>query len=65
MKRLFKVLVLISLASCGFSSPNGYVIGTSGYLKEYNTGKFERLNKIDRAQLNNLIRRIDDQKINQ
>lgn len=61
-KVFFAVLVSVSLSACGVSTPGGYVLGTTGYLEEYNTGRsrrepLESVTESDRRQLSQLTER--------
>lgn len=50
--------IICSLTSCGFSSPGGYVIGTTSYLSEYNNGgaMHREPSRRDKKALDNMIR---------
>ena len=50
-------MIAAALTGCGISTPGGYVMGTTGYLAEYNRAPIERITSEDQKQLTQLIGR--------
>ena len=56
---LIFVVLSYSLTACGVSTPGGFVLGTSGYLEEFNRGRQasgERIPERDRTELAAIVR---------
>lgn len=47
-----------SLSACGVSTPGGYVLGTTGYLAEYNRGSKVEISSADRRKLDQLVEEV-------
>lgn len=55
------VMAMFAIAGCGVSSPNGYVLGTTGYLQEVNRVRIREVKALevhtaaDRAELEEVV----------
>lgn len=55
-RNIYLIFLLLSFTACGLATPGGYVIGTTGYLEEYNRGRGEKIPERDRTELAGIIR---------